>query len=209
MIRCIECGQADLEPKTVRLQGSVRDETYTVEMQGLECPSCGYKTIEGAALPEFARLLADRYRAHHDLLTSEEIRALRKRLGMSQEQFARHVGVGLASVKRWEMGKIQEQHNNDRILQGAMPVATSVRAYVECFGAIYGSTIGYNWRISESVVPADLGAAASPTLAVQECFEDALRQQELWSRQNGTFSELELPSHRTLCIAAPFSQTGG
>ena len=117
MIKCIECDRADLCPAMIQLQGSVRGESYTVAIQGLACPNCGYQTIEGAAMPEFARLLSDSYRANHGLLTSEEIRERRRRLGMSQQQFAQHLGVGIASVKRWEMGKIQEPHSNDLILR--------------------------------------------------------------------------------------------
>ena len=102
-IRCLNCDDADLAPSMVQLQGEVRGETYSVTMLGLSCPRCGYKTIEGAAMPEYRRLLADQYRAAHALLTSEQIRALRKSFGETQEQFAKRIGFGIASVKRWEM----------------------------------------------------------------------------------------------------------
>ena len=115
MIRCFECNRADLHPAMIRLEGTVRGENYTVELPGLECPACNYKTVEGGAMPEFGRLLADQYRSSHGLLTSDEIRVRRKRLNMSQQQFAQHLGVGLASVKRWEMGKIQDQRLDELI----------------------------------------------------------------------------------------------
>lgn len=121
MIRCIECAQTDLQPKTVRLRGTIRGETYTVELQGLKCSHCGYKTIEGPAMPEYGRLLADEYRAAHGLLTSDQIRARRERLGMSQAGFAKYLGVGIASIKRWEMGKIQDNHHNDIIKEKTDP----------------------------------------------------------------------------------------
>ncbi len=116
-MNCIECGRANLQPGTVRLSGDVRGKYYVVEMEGLKCPSCGYKTIEGSKMAEFGRLLADRYREDHGLLTSVEIRSLRKQLGMTQEEFASHVGVGVASVKRWEMGKIQDRRSNECIIR--------------------------------------------------------------------------------------------
>jgi putative zinc finger/helix-turn-helix YgiT family protein len=115
MIRCIECGRADLRPAANRFQGVVRGETYTVKMDGLECPNCHYKTIEGAAMPEFGRLLSDQYRAAHGLLTSEDIRARRRGLGLSQRAFATYVGIGEATVKRVEMGKIQDRHTEEAI----------------------------------------------------------------------------------------------
>jgi len=131
-ITCIECGHADLVPKTVQLPGTVRGQTFTVEMEGLECPGCGYRTIEGARMPEYGRLLADKYRARHGLLTSDEIRRRRRRLELTQEQFATHLGVGIASIKRWEMGKIQDLRNNQLIVERTRPPVTIVG---EAFGA--------------------------------------------------------------------------
>lgn len=143
MISCIQCGQAQLEPKLVQLPGVVRGENYTVEMMGLECPRCGYKTIEGPDMPEYGRLLADHYRNAHRLLTSEEIRERRKRLDMSQQEFARFLGVGIASVKRWEMGKIQDAESNRCILEKTQTPAYALDAWKAHFNPIITSTFQY------------------------------------------------------------------
>ncbi|MGQ9633144.1 MAG: helix-turn-helix domain-containing protein [Bryobacteraceae bacterium] len=45
----------------------------------------------------------------HGLLTSENLKQARKRLGISQAQFASYLKVGIASVERWEAGLIQDQ----------------------------------------------------------------------------------------------------
>ena len=37
-------------------------------------------------------------------MTPEEIRSIRDRLGLSQEGFARELGVAYATVNRWEKG---------------------------------------------------------------------------------------------------------
>jgi putative zinc finger/helix-turn-helix YgiT family protein len=139
-ITCIQCGEADLEPKTIQLPGTVRGEGFTVEMEGLECPRCGYKTIEGSKMPEYGRLLADKYRASHGLLTSDEIRQRRKRLGLTQEQFAAYLEVGIASVKRWEMGKIQDPRHNQLIIERTRPPDAAVWGWLEHFPAIVTST---------------------------------------------------------------------
>lgn len=57
-------------------------------------------------------------------MTAQEIRSLRKALGMTQEQFARAVGVSLMTVSRWErgvyeplpvfVGRIEELRNGRR-----------------------------------------------------------------------------------------------
>ena len=49
------------------------------------------------------------------LLTSSEIRRIRIDLGMSQEEFATYLSVGVASVKRWELGKAQEKSMDDLV----------------------------------------------------------------------------------------------
>lgn len=37
--------------------------------------------------------------------TADEIRKLREALGMTQEEFAREVGVSFSTVSRWETGR--------------------------------------------------------------------------------------------------------
>ncbi len=142
MNKCIQCGQTDLVAKTVRLDGEVRGEHYTVEIPGLECPICGYKTIEGPMMPEYRRLLADRYRATHGILTSEDIRARRKRLGMNQPKFAQYVGVGAATVKRAEMGKIQDRHTDEAIRRKTDLACSATANRIGRFEAIVTSTNG-------------------------------------------------------------------
>jgi len=130
-VRCIKCGVADLEPQQhVQLSGVVRGETFTVTMPGLICPKCGYKTIEGSDMPAYGRLLADKYRAAHGLLTSVDIRDRRNQLEMNQEEFAKYIGVGIASIKRWEMGKIQDPRSNQLIIEKTDIPATSVQPYI-------------------------------------------------------------------------------
>lgn len=135
---CINCGKANLEPSLVVFTGHVRGETHTVAIQGLKCPNCGYTTIEGSAMPEFKRLLSDAYRKNHGLLTSTEIKQRRQNLEMTQERFADYLGVGIASVKRWEMGKIQDGWHNQLILE---KTNRPVHATADLLGFVaFGST---------------------------------------------------------------------
>lgn len=134
---CISCTKADLRNAKVRLSGTVRGENYTIEMYGLECPNCGYRTVDGRSMSEFGRLLADEYRRAHDLLTSDDIVALRRQFRDNQEAFAKRVGVGVASIKRWELGKIQDERNNKLILEQTRPQVAFIMT-----GITNGSTIG-------------------------------------------------------------------
>ncbi len=114
-MNCINCGKANLRKQEAALDGEFKGERFTVRMKGLVCPKCGFTTVEGQQMPEYMRLVADSYRGQHGLLTSDEIRNRRARLHMSQAEFARYLGVGVASLKRWEMGKVQDVSSDELI----------------------------------------------------------------------------------------------
>jgi transcriptional regulator with XRE-family HTH domain len=97
-------------------------------------------------MPEYGRLLSDSYRYVHGLLTSEEIRSRRQHLNMSQQEFAGHLGVGIASVKRWEMGKIQDADSNRRILEKTQSPAYTLVAWGAHFQPIIDSTFQFYSR---------------------------------------------------------------
>ena len=64
---------------------------------------------------ELRRRTADAYRRNHRLLTTEQIKAIRRVMGMSQRQFAEFLRVGEASVKRWETWQVQDASSDELI----------------------------------------------------------------------------------------------
>ncbi len=123
---CPQCGKTNVRKRKARLSAEVKGERVEFPMRAFVCGRCGFTLIDGKDMPEYMRLAADAYRTRHGLLTSEEIRARRKALRMSQAKFAEHLGVGVASVKRWEMGKIQDR-SSDRLIR-ALSGRTPARA---------------------------------------------------------------------------------
>ena len=105
---CIKCRKAELETRSAELEGEIQGETFSVNCPALVCPKCGYKTISAGQVQTFMRLLADQFREKHGLLTSEEIKRMRKEMGWTQADLAMKTGAGSASIKRWELGKIQD-----------------------------------------------------------------------------------------------------
>ncbi len=65
-------------------------------------------------MPEYMRKVADAYRRDRKLCTSDEIRSIRGKL--TQQRFADALHVGVASVKRWELGLVQDR-GNDRLIR--------------------------------------------------------------------------------------------
>jgi len=90
---------------------------------GFACPSCQFQTVTTEQMPEYARAVADAYRRQVGRLTSDDIRAARAALGLSQQEFAKFLGVGVASVKRWEWGHAQSPDEDQNIRQRVNPEA--------------------------------------------------------------------------------------
>ena len=105
-------GRGTLTRQESVVDGTVKNETFSVTTLALVCAKCGHVALEGKDVQEHLRRVADAYRKSHGLLTGEEIKSSRRRLKMSQRQFARYLKVGEASIKRWELGAIQgESHD--------------------------------------------------------------------------------------------------
>ncbi len=113
---CPECDHRRLQPTVTTLSGATHGESFDLVSDALVCPGCGFKTISVEKMGEFGLRVADAYRIKHGLLTSTQIKDRRLDLGMNQQQFANYVGVGSSSVKRWELGSIQDVAMNDLIL---------------------------------------------------------------------------------------------
>lgn len=89
------------------------------------CPKCGIEVDDIALAAENQRKISDAYRKAANLLTGHEIVRGRKKLKWSQEQLAKAMNVGIASVKRWETGQIQTKPMDDilrRVLSGTPPM---------------------------------------------------------------------------------------
>ena len=114
-MKCPKCKKTDLSNKKIDYAAEVRKVRVKVNCVGLLCSECGYKTFAPAQMVIFRRALNDAYRSKMALLTSEEIKRARERLGMNQEEFAAYLGVGVASIKRWELGKIQDASSDQLI----------------------------------------------------------------------------------------------
>lgn len=115
-VKCPECEKRQMTPAITELVGTTHGESVPIISDALVCSNCGFKTVPSGKMGEFALRVADAYRVRHGLLTSSQIKERRLDLGMSQQQFASYLGVGSSSVKRWELGYIQDKAMNDLML---------------------------------------------------------------------------------------------
>jgi len=77
------------------------------------CANCNAISIDDEA----DRQISAAFRGEAGLLTPEEIRQGREKLALTQKQFATLLGVGEATVSRWEAGAQIPQRAMDRFLR--------------------------------------------------------------------------------------------
>lgn len=106
-VRCPECGKvAEPEPRDVSETWNIRGEEIKVQGKLNYCPACGSLYLDEA----YDRLQEAAYRTYRDkhrLMTPDEIRSTREGYGFSQELFSRVLGIGVASLRRYEGGALQ------------------------------------------------------------------------------------------------------
>jgi putative zinc finger/helix-turn-helix YgiT family protein len=112
---CLRCKNDEFVESVVDTPQEFRGDSFTVKVPAMSCTQCGWQTMTDAQADKLSLTVADAYRKKHDLLASDEIRQARQRFGLSQQVFAQRLSVGVASLKRWETGFVQEKSSDDLI----------------------------------------------------------------------------------------------
>jgi len=101
-----------------RLNLPINGEEITVPSAAhLKCPKCGEVVLR---LQDAKRLHEDAseiYRRKHDLLSANEIRAIRERFNLNQTDLARLLRLGANTVSRWESGRNVQTAAMDMLLR--------------------------------------------------------------------------------------------
>jgi putative zinc finger/helix-turn-helix YgiT family protein len=113
---CLSCDNEEFRlHQNAVIEQEFKDDVFQVETPAFACTKCGRLTLDIDTADELRRRTADAYRSKHGLFTSNALRALREVMGMNQIAFAKFLGVGEASVKRWETWLVQDKSSNELI----------------------------------------------------------------------------------------------
>jgi putative zinc finger/helix-turn-helix YgiT family protein len=104
---CWECGNVT-EEKELELTERYKGEEFKIKTMGLICEN-GHTSLLGRHLDVYNIALADAYRETHGLLTTKQLLDFRKKLHMSQQDFADFLDTHVQSIKHWEHGRVQER----------------------------------------------------------------------------------------------------
>lgn len=116
--RCGKCGQQHMELANVPFATTIEHDgrACRVEIPALtvpRCAHCGAISIDDEA----DQHISATFRREARLLTPEEIRNSREQLGLTQKELATLLGVGEATVSRWETGAQIQQRAINRFLR--------------------------------------------------------------------------------------------
>jgi putative zinc finger/helix-turn-helix YgiT family protein len=117
-MKCRECGgKMKVARETVKYDASGLPGVTLLNVEVRRCPQCGEWALVLPKLEELHRVLALAVVRKPAPLAREEIRFLRKHMGWSAADFARHMGKSPETISRWETGKMAMGATADRLLR--------------------------------------------------------------------------------------------
>lgn len=117
---CVVCGEEQrLRFKVQPTEVDVRGESILLHLSVKVCEACG--VIQDADGIDPMELAFAEYRKRRDLLTPEQIKAIRERFGLSQQSFAALLGMSEATINRYERGALQDEAHDHAIRTCEVP----------------------------------------------------------------------------------------
>lgn len=115
---CPLCGAGSLSEKVVEEFFSYKGHSLAVpDYRILECSACGEAVVEKDSARRAEKLLKDFGRQVDGLLTAADIKRIRRKLHLTQEQMATVLGGGLKGFTRYENGQIIQSRAMDNLLR--------------------------------------------------------------------------------------------
>ena len=100
-------GHGVMELKNVKKEITFKGVDLILDTDSYVCPACGLEAGTTKTAGALQLAIADAYRTKQGLLTSEELKVLRRERHLTQRQLAEIMNIGIASIKRWETGTVQ------------------------------------------------------------------------------------------------------
>jgi putative zinc finger/helix-turn-helix YgiT family protein len=123
---CPSCGTIMKEAKGI-LSLPVNGEDIKVSgLTHLKCPKCDEVVLRLDETRKLREGALDVYRRRYGLLSSDEIRSIRERLNLTQDDLATLLRLGKSTISRWESGRIIQTAALDILLRIIIEVPESL-----------------------------------------------------------------------------------
>ncbi len=135
-MKCVACGNSMKKTRGDYAYASLPGIVLR-DVEIYRCPQCGEEEVVIPRIEALNHTIASELVRKRGHLAPAEIRFLRKFLGWSGVDFARHFGVTPETVSRWESGKKQMGPVAERLLRLVVATQAPVEDYgVEDLGSV-------------------------------------------------------------------------
>jgi HTH-type transcriptional regulator/antitoxin MqsA len=114
---CPFCGKGKLARAKKTILFDYKGHSIELEQPGEYCDSCDEGIINGSDLKATEKELHDFRAKIDDLLTTDEVRRIRTKLGLTQHQAAEIFGGGPNAFSRYERGEVRQTKALDQLLR--------------------------------------------------------------------------------------------
>ena len=115
---CPICGGGQLDEKVMEEHFSYKGHDLAIpDYRILECPSCGEAVVEKNSARRAEKMLKDFGRSVDGMLMAADIKRIRRKLHLTQEQKATVLGGGLKGFARYENGQVVQSRAMDNLLR--------------------------------------------------------------------------------------------
>jgi len=120
---CEQCGKL-VRYKTIKKRENYNVKNYPIEVERTVaiCEECGTELLEPYYENENLKAAYRKYAELNNLVLPEEIKEIRSKYNVSQTLFALILGLGEATIQRYEMGSLPTKVNSDLIKRVSEPV---------------------------------------------------------------------------------------
>lgn len=127
--KCPICGEGNLVRNVIEESFEYKGQEIVIpDYVVFHCENCEESIVESNTLKTSEKIIRDFHRHVDGLLTSDEIKKIRKSFGFTQEVFGNLLGGGAKGFARYETGKVTQSKAMDNLLRilDAHPVVLEI-----------------------------------------------------------------------------------
>ncbi len=117
MRKCPFCKKGQLHRKTIQETFRYKGHKLKLAQPGEYCSVCSEGVLDAEDLRVTRKSLHDWQAGIDGFLTSDEVKAIRKKLRLTQQQAAQYFGGGANGFSRYERGETLQMRSTDNLLR--------------------------------------------------------------------------------------------
>ncbi|MDD2942543.1 MAG: type II toxin-antitoxin system MqsA family antitoxin [bacterium] len=114
---CLSCKKQNLVDRITQQEYEFKGETLVTRQREKFCPACGEVTVDPVDARNVRKTVNDWEARLDGFLISDEVRRIRKKLGLTQLLAAKIFGGGRNAFSRYERGEALQMRSTDNLLR--------------------------------------------------------------------------------------------